>query len=501
MQLSLRTRLMLGNTLSLAGFLAIFAISIRMVTGHVLQTALDETLKDQARARVRTYLSLSTTPSVSIALPPKITAKTTEQLANPRKIKQQIQIMTTENFASSQIFSNIDSPLVVPMIANSNVSLFANNPETKALLPELKKQDTVFRDEIGKKGEPQEGEPIRACYQAIRVPNGPVIGVMRLTGRRAPLTEALRGLDRSVLLLSPCMILLSLLGGVLLTRSALKPIQKLTEAVEQMEATRLSERLPNPIGNDEFARLTIQMNRMLARLENAFLRQKRFIADASHELRTPLAAAKATTDWLQETAKLTPAQQEAMTDMETALSRSNRLISDLLLLARTEASNAANALPSRPQSVQLAPLLASAVREIERATPLPHAKIHLPDRAGISLATDPDLLTRIVLNLLQNALRHTPPKGSIHLLVGNTAQDISITIRDTGEGIASETLKRLGEPFYRPDNARSRDSGGAGLGLALCYQLAQVLGGKLILESTLGEGTTVTLTLPLDKTT
>jgi len=281
--------------------------------------------------------------------------------------------------------------------------------------------------------------------------------------------------------------------GAMFTDIALVPVHTLTRAVAQLDATNLAARLPAPGGKDTFDRLVTMLNALLARLDAAFARQKRFTADASHELRTPLAVIKAATSLLLETPEsLTDLQRRALERADMAADRSNRLISDLLLLARTESG----ALPIRYAEIDLALTLACAVREAETAHAAPHAPVTLDLADDRPLRTDPDHLHRLVVNLLGNALRHTPISGAIRIAARTDADRLTLRVTDNGEGIVPEALTRLGEAFYRPDAARTRTHGGAGLGLALCKGIAAALGGTLELASTVGEGTTVTVQLP-----
>jgi two-component system, OmpR family, manganese sensing sensor histidine kinase len=178
--------------------------------------------------------------------------------------------------------------------------------------------------------------------------------------------------------------------------------------------------------------------------------------------------------------------------MDQALSRSSRLITDLLFLARSEAQ----ALPVRSQPVRIAELAAQALRELIQSFEK-HAQLTTEIDSELMINTDPDLLIRLLLNLLENALHHTPQTGSVCILANKSTTHITIEVRDTGIGIAPEVLARLGEPFYRSDTARDRQSGGAGLGLALCQGIAHTLGGTLTLESAPGQGTCATLRLPV----
>lgn len=225
-------------------------------------------------------------------------------------------------------------------------------------------------------------------------------------------------------------------------------------------------------------------------MEEQVERQRRFTADASHELRTPLAIIKANTGQALESEWSPDRYRESMAAIAEAAERQRRLVEDLLFLARGDAGCLARDLA--PTSVL--EVLEEAFDALPRAG-RPEVRLHLDD---------PDLmvpgsgfeLTRLITNLLENAVRYTPPEGSIALTAGRKGGKVRITVADTGEGIAPEHLSRLTERFYRADSARSRRDGGSGLGLAICRSIAEAHGGHLWIESELGRGTTVTVELP-----
>ena len=168
---------------------------------------------------------------------------------------------------------------------------------------------------------------------------------------------------------------------------------------------------------------------------------------------------------------------------------------DLLLLARGESGS----LPVQRETVALAALFGSLISSARLSADGPQAQVRTEIAAALTLSTDPHLLGRLVGNLLENALRHTPPGGCVTLSAHRAPGGLMIAVADTGEGIAPEHLARLFEPFYRVDPARARASGGAGLGLSIARALAESLGGTLSLASSPGRGTTATLVLPLEK--
>ena len=280
-------------------------------------------------------------------------------------------------------------------------------------------------------------------------------------------------------------------GGTFLAARALRPVDRITRAAEQIGTEDLSLRLEHRGLDDELGRLTSAFNGMIDRLERSFQRQQRFTADASHELRTPLSVIRS----LAEIA-LTSPRDEAY-DAKTYASiceeseRLTRLVESLLTLARADEGHVPMLVGVDVDEVALD----AAARIMERAR-RQDVTLSIVPSDGSEVRGDASLLTQLVLNLLDNALRHTPAGGRIALSVEPAHAGISLVVADTGSGIAAEHLPRLFERFYRVDQARSRSVGGFGLGLAICEWIARVHAGKLTVESEVGVGTTFRLWLP-----
>jgi signal transduction histidine kinase len=305
---------------------------------------------------------------------------------------------------------------------------------------------------------------------------GRIRGVIQVVEPMAPTRKALDELTRTLVILVPIALALAALGGAFLTRRALQPIREITRTATQIDPQNLSARIPAE-GKDELAQLAGVLNGMLARLEEAFERQKRFAGDASHELRTP------------ETC-LT-----AMGAIEAAADRANRIVDDLLILARSDDSRL---LPLLGE-ISLRAVIDQAVREAEAAweNRAPHAavRVELADEP-LQVLGEPSHLARVFVNLLDNALRHTPVTGEVLISARGEASVVVATVTDNGEGIAAEHLPHLGERFYRVDAGRERSRGGAGLGLAICRAIVEAHQGRLDVHSEPGSGTVVAISLP-----
>jgi signal transduction histidine kinase len=337
------------------------------------------------------------------------------------------------------------------------------------------------------------GTPTRVLSMPIER-RGKIDRVLQLV---YPLDGVLREIDAltsTLLALVPIGLLAAGLGGAFLTGRALRPVRQIAATAARLGASDLSERLPVS-GRDEFSALSSSINAMLARLEEAFDRQRRFTADASHELRTPLSIITANTSLALDHPWPEDRYRDFLAAIESAAGRQSRIVEELLFLARADAGGLARDVGP----VCLIDVLEEAAESVSR-----------PDRACLRRESiDPALLvlgsgselTRLCINLLENAVRHTPPDGTVTVSAAVDATSVIVSVADTGEGIAPEHLPHLGERFYRVDAARSTGpngySGGNGLGLAICRSITEAHGGQMIIESQVGEGTTVRIRLPI----
>ena len=285
-----------------------------------------------------------------------------------------------------------------------------------------------------------------------------------------------------------------LLASLLLAARALTPIDELTRAVREIGSEDLGRRLRWTNRNDELGRLANTFDAMLARLEEAFARERRFITDASHELKTPLTVVNANANMLQRWGDGDPAiRHEALEAIASESAHLASIVSSMLVLAKAETG----------EGLERAPVeLASAVREaMAAAAPRARAKgleLSLVAHADAVVVGDPGLLRNAVGNLIDNAVKFTE-RGYVHVAIDAEGGDAVVRVRDSGPGIAAEELPHVFERFYRADKSRSRNIEGTGLGLAIVRSIVQAHGGAVEVESARGTGTTFALRLPLDR--
>jgi two-component system OmpR family sensor kinase len=296
----------------------------------------------------------------------------------------------------------------------------------------------------------------------------------------------------------PFTLLAASIGGWILASSALNPIDRITRAAAQISAQDLHQRLNLKLPNDEVGRLAATFDKMLARLEDAFERQKRFIADASHEIRTPLTILKGDVEVALNRPRRPEEYQETLAMVNDTTDRLTALVEELFLLARAD---------NQQISLQLKSFNLSALLMKEVSHLLPRAvkqgvALNLDTPDELTIEADPAKLSRLFINLIDNGIKYSNPGDTVTVRVVAEAGYARVAVADTGPGIPPEHLPHLFERFYRIDKARSRsitdaNGSGAGLGLSIAYWLAQLHGGRIDVESQLGQGSTFTVWLPL----
>jgi heavy metal sensor kinase len=336
----------------------------------------------------------------------------------------------------------------------------------------------------------RDGRTVRLLTRAVS-DRGQILGYVQ-TGQSTEQIERIIG-RLQLLGMGGLVIVLGLAaaGGWFLAGRALGPIDRITRAAEHLSADDLSRRLDLALPDDELGRLARAFDAMIARLEGAFERQRRFTADASHELRTPLGVIRSQSEVALSRPRSAEYYQRVLGSIRDETGRLARLTESLLVLARADAGHKMTL-----EEIDLQHLVAevgASAAPRARAAGI-HLAVHLGDCPLI--LGDETWLTQLLLNLLDNALRHTPSGGRVALTLSAEWKGAVVRVQDTGEGIAPEHLPRLFERFYRADQSRARSTGGAGLGLAICQWIARAHGGDLTIQSRQGVGTTATVRLP-----
>lgn len=317
-----------------------------------------------------------------------------------------------------------------------------------------------------------------------------------------PVSNALASLQFQLWTAFPLALLLAGLGGYFLASRALRPIDQMTQTAQAITAQDLTQRINYKGPNDELGRLARTFDTMLDRLQVAFVRERRFTGDAAHELRTPLAALKGRIGVTLSQPRAAAVYEETLREMEGQVDRLIRVSSDLLFMARLDLGKRR----MQHEKIACADFIGAVVDQIR---PLANEKsIALIERVpdDLMLYGDMDFLIRLVMNLLDNAIKYTPNNGRVAVYATPNGSAVQVSIEDSGPGIAPDKQPHLFERFYRVDQDRARQSqsngqGGSGLGLAIAYEIARAHGGRIEVDSPVsqGAGTRFTVILPIGK--
>ncbi len=306
----------------------------------------------------------------------------------------------------------------------------------------------------------------------------------------------LRDLRRLFLTIGPVMFLIAVAGGYALARRSLRPVDEMTRSAARITAADLDERLAVVNPWDELGRLGTTLNQMLDRLHLALNEMRNFTADAAHEFRTPLCVIRSSAEVALTTPRDAAYYKENLHGILAETERLTALSNQLLVLAREDAGLAETALGP----VDCGDLLDGIAGDLEAMCE--EKQLNL-SRSGLSTAVvhgDSDRLRRVFVNLLDNAIKYTPPGGSVAIEMESECGMVRITVCDTGIGIPEEDLPRVFDRFYRSDASRTRETGGAGLGLAICKAIVERHKGRIELRCRDSHGLMVCVWLPVLKT-
>jgi heavy metal sensor kinase len=297
-------------------------------------------------------------------------------------------------------------------------------------------------------------------------------------------TAMLAALRTLLLLLIPAVLVVACLGGYWVSGRALAPVDTITRAARSITVENLSGRLPVPRTGDEIERLSHAWNDVLERLEHSVIRIGQFTADASHELRSPIAVIRATAELALRRERTSEDYRRSLAEIQSEAERMTDLAESLLALAR--ADTAAAAMPLEHVDLR------EVVNEVARhSAPAAEAKaIDLQVSTGEALAVAPanaPAIRRVLLALMDNALKHTPRGGRVTVSCSERGGGVLLAVEDTGEGIPPAALPHIFERFYRADTARTSGNG-VGLGLAIAQSIAEAHGSHIAVQSTQGYG-------------
>jgi heavy metal sensor kinase len=472
--LSLRIKLTLYYLAILSAILFFFGIAVYAYVSRSLLITIDESLTYQMRRIERTMITNSRLGAGGVE--PGTGDESSERLLELRP--HLMQIIDDNWRIRDQEYASPDERLEIDRDELSRLEVGVPNYKTVKL---------------------QSGESLRVVTLRAKSPYGGGTYFIRLGYSLDAFKKATR---RTLILLGvaiPLALLLGSYGGLLLANQALRPVDRMTRAAEQIAAGDLSERVPEPARMDELGRLAATFNDMIARLQAAFERQKQFTSDASHELRTPLAVMRGDIEITLRRERSGEEYKRALTSNLEEIMRLSRLVEDLLMLARGDTGR----IELRCEPVDLNELCR---RMAEYISPLADQReqtlIYEPppgaETAPVVVSADVLRIKQLLLNLLDNAIKYTERRGRIALGLKTEGNVAVITVADTGRGIPPEDLPHIFERFFRRSaKTADRTAAGFGLGLSIVKWIVDSHGGRIEAKSEVGKGTEFTVRLPM----
>lgn len=291
----------------------------------------------------------------------------------------------------------------------------------------------------------------------------------------------------------PIAVAVAVAGGFVLVRRALKPVDNLSQKAAAITQHNLSERLPVVRTGDELERLSLSLNVMISRLEDAINSSKQFVADASHELRTPLAVLRGELENLAQDIELKPQTRETLGSALEEVDRLGEIVEGLLALSRLDTGET----QSQWVKFDLAELVSTTADQMSLLAEDKNIAVVCDSVTRVMIEGDQARLKQVVVNLLDNAIKYTPHGGRIKLTIAQEDGYAVLDIADDGIGIPAEALPHVFKRFFRVDGSRSRDQGGAGLGLSIVKSICDAHGARVEVSSTPGQGSLFRIRQPL----
>jgi heavy metal sensor kinase len=303
----------------------------------------------------------------------------------------------------------------------------------------------------------------------------------------------LHGLLLTFAIYMPFVVSLAVAGGYWLMRRSLQPVDEITKRAEGITSTNLSERLPVIRSGDELERLSMSLNRMIERLDNAFEHINRFSADASHELRTPLTILQLELESIAQNYRRDASLGDQIGSALEETNRMSRIVESLLTISRLDAGE----VKMDKLRLDLGELAASTANEMKLLAEEKLISLSVDADRGVHVVGDRVRLQQVVVNLIDNSIKYTQVGGAIKVRIVREENTAIIEVSDNGLGIPAHALPHVFERFYRADKARSRATGGAGLGLSIVKAICAAHNGEIKVSSQEGHGSSFRVELPL----
>jgi len=421
-----------------------------------------------------------------------------EDQGGPDPFRAAAQVAMTEHFFRDQfyaildgsgtvIISSQDVPSASPLTERLRAELLSS-ASFQRFLDDAKRSDRCFGEVKGKK----------AGFRgfARRFSSRGRTYTLILLQSFHPQKEMLEEVATAFAWVIPIAVLLASVGGYFLARKSLAPVVAMSSQAGRIGAANLHERLPVQNDKDELGHLAQSFNSLLDRLSQSFERQQRFMADASHELRTPVAILRGETEVaLSQQARSLEEYRESLGVLHQEAERLTHIVEDLFTLTRADAGQ----YPLQPRDFYLDELIGECVHSARTLALAKKISLHFEEASESPIRADESLLRRMILNLLDNAIKYTSEGGRVTVTCPRAGEEYALSITDTGGGIPADLQPRIFERFFRVDKARARgenDGGGAGLGLSISRWIAEAHHGRLELTRSDSIGSTFTAYLP-----
>lgn len=467
---TVRGRLTLWYVSVLALVLVAFSVAFYALLSHSLYTRIDNGLHSLIEIAIRSLANDAEEGQSSLSA----AQSTAAELANPEQ--------------SLLIFDETGK-----LLAN-------NHPEDdfRIRLPDLGSipDDEVYLDTAEEIGDADDRYRIALRRVSVRPGDAPYI-ILASQSLEAVEGE-LESLREPLFFAGLAALLLAGIGGWFLARKSLAPVVAMAESAHRIGAENLGERLPVINPRDELGQLATTFNELFARLQKAFAQQRQFMADASHELRTPLSVLRTTAGvTLKKTHRTEQEYRDAIRLIDEQSQRLSRIVQDMFMLVRADDGH----YPLHKESLYLNDLVEEVARAGRALAAAKGVSLEISNSLEAGFQGDEDMLRRMILNLVDNAIKYTPPGGVVRLSLSRDGGDYLISVSDTGAGIPAEAQAHIFDRFFRVDRARARlddaNGGGAGLGLAIATWIAQIHDGRLELASSDHRGSTFVARLPI----
>jgi len=467
---SLRTRVTSWYVGLLTISLIVFGACIYLGVQRYLEASLQHSLTSEARSVAETFVN---------EFEKKGEAWLTQELSESYPQARNAQIVRL-----SRIRPGIGYQVLYPPVEQN-----ASASEKISLPPDVHLQTAEFRHE--RRGSQTDVVVYSFPYQS----SSGARYLIETAVSHHPISNLLRDLLVLLLALTPIVVVVAGIGGYLLMSQPLKPMVSLTAKAERIGVGELGERLPVIPTGDELERLSHALNRMIGRLEDALDHNRRFSADVSHELRTPLTILRGELEHVIQLRGLQPEVTDSVGSALEEIERLANIVESLLAISRLDSGGAGieynpfdlNAL-ARTTTEQMH-LLASEKR----------ISLTCSSTGLVQLIGDETRIKQVLVNLLDNAIKYTPTNGHVIVATGTVENKAVLRVSDDGVGIPPASLPHVFERFYRAEKARSRGVGGFGLGLSMVDAVCRAHGGTVSIESAEGQGTTVTVKLPIQE--